>query len=553
MLPIRRCVLLPLLITSLLILSLNSIIPLGAEITRSKESHFVIEEPYDQTQRAITDSMIWNFSTYLGGSGEDFGRDVAVDSSGNIIIVGGIGSANFPLLNAYQSAYGGGESDVFIAKFSSDGQSLLFFTFLGGDGTEWGVDVEVDSANNIWITGLTSSSDFPIVNAYQTVHSGGEDVFIAKFSSDGQSLLFSSYLGGSSDDRGWRLAIDSSDNMIVAGYSRSNDFPTVNATQETFGGAVDFILFKFSSDGQSLLFSTYHGGSNSDWAHGIALDAEENIIVIGTLSVVSSGDLQAHIAKFSSEGQLLFSKSFGGISSDYGHGVAVDSVGNIIVTGTTASASFPTVNASQEEFGGREDTFVTKLTPDGNYLFSTYLGGSGTDGGYFVTIDSVDNIFITGNTVSSNFPILNAIQETNSGDVDAYITYLDPNGQLLFSTYIGGRDFDGGGTIAFDATGVILVGDTTSNDFPLVNAYQDCPGGNHDLFLCKFVFSTGSPITPSTCTQPFTSSFPSTSISSSSTGTSNVSSTSGFVFLVVVTGLISIVGIFPFRRKKCPK
>ncbi|MFX0095391.1 MAG: SBBP repeat-containing protein, partial [Candidatus Hodarchaeota archaeon] len=499
------------------------------------------------------DPLIWSYSTYFGGNDEEWGNAVAVDRANNIIVVGETSSTDMPLLNAYQTFEGG--SDIFIAKFSPDGQSLLYSTYLGGNSQDTVIDIDLDGADNILLTGFTQSTDFPTVNPYQSSRSGAQDAFISKLSSDGQTLLFSTYLGGNEDDRGWRVAFDPSGNIIMAGYSFSTNFPTANASQPAYGGGqCDFIIVKFSPDGQALQFSTYWGTSGNEFCHGLALDVMGNIIVAGTGGSPSNSAVA--VIKFSSDGQIIFQKFLDGINDDYGNAVVLDAIGNFIVTGSTFSSNFPIVSAAQQTYGGGEDIFVTKFDENGTILFSTYLGGNQLDHGYNLILDETGNILVTGVTQSSNFPLVNPLQQSfGGGQFDAYMIRLNINGELLDSTYIGGTGHDGGMDLVFNTnkTAIFLVGSSTSNNFPLVNAYQTCSGGDRDAFICKFVFNTTSSeptITPSTCIQPTTES--STTITSSETITSIVTTTSGFESLFSISGilLIAVLVVITSRRNR---
>ncbi|MFX1255949.1 MAG: SBBP repeat-containing protein, partial [Promethearchaeota archaeon] len=404
--------------------------------------------------------------------------------------------------------------------------------------------------------GFTESNDFPTVSPYSSNHSGFQDIFITKLSSDGQNILFSTYLGGNNDDRGWRVALDSTGNIILAGYSYSSDFPVVNPYQPSFGGGqCDFIIMKFSSDGQILLFSTYWGTDGDEVCHGITLDEMDNIIVFGTTGSLT-GNQKAHLLKFSSDGQsVLFQKSLDGNGHDYGNAVVIDSMGNFIVTGSTFSSNFPTVNATQQIYGGEEDIFVSKFDESGIILFSTYLGGSRLDHGYNLVVDNSDSILVTGVTKSANFPLENSLQPSyGGGQFDAYLARLSGNGELLDSTYIGGNNHDGGTNLTFDnnKTAIFLVGSSTSSNLPLVNAYQPCSGGDRDAYICKLLInttSTGSTITPSTCIQPTTSI--STTITSSENTTTDVILTSGFEYLFTISGIIlaTVIAVIVIRKR----
>ncbi|MFX0092328.1 MAG: SBBP repeat-containing protein, partial [Candidatus Hodarchaeota archaeon] len=451
-----------------------------------------------------------------------------------------------------------GAQDVFIAKFSPDGQFLLFFTFFGGSSNDWPTDVAIDASNNILIVGYTVSSDFPVVAAFQSNYTGQEDGFLVKLSADGQTVLFSTYLGGSANDIAWALDIDLDGNVVIVGYTSSNDFPTLNAYQEHFGGTRDAFIAKFRADGQ-LLFSTYFGGGSDDYGHGVAIDTTGNIVVPGAV-ITNNLDYQIFVAKFSADGQTqLFLKYFGGDGHDHCNGIAIDFIGNIVISGTTDSSNFfPIVNGSQESYGGgRYDTFITKFSPDGQtMLFSTYLGGSSEDNNYAVAVDTAANILVTGYTSSTNFPTVNATQNTNSGDRDIFVTKFTPGGQISFSTYLGGNSRDQAYDIAADGDGsIIIVGDTISRDFPLVNASQACIGGGSDVFICKFTFNltnSEASITPSTCIQPTTELSTSTTIIIESTESGAINPSPGFGVPISILGLMifTILSFIIIKRKK---
>jgi len=452
---------------------------------------------YDKTRPLIIDPVLV-YSTYLGGSGNDWGYGIAVDSSGNAYVIGATDSTDFPTQNAFQRTYGGGIFDVFVTKLNSSG-SLVYSTYLGGSGYDWGYGIAVDSSGNAYVTGLTFSTDFPTQNAFQRRFGGANDVFVTKLNSSG-SLVYSTYLGGSDMDWGCGIAVDSSGNAYVTGWTWSADFPTQNAFQRRFGGANDAFVTKLNSSG-SLVYSTYLGGSRPDWGYGIAVDSSGNAYVTGrTLSTDfptrnafqrtfgGGGDFDAFVTKLNPSGSLVYSTYLGGSGGDRGHGIAVDSSGNAYVTGETYSTDFPTKNAFQRTFGGEWDAFVTKLNPSGSLVYSTYLGGSGDDEGYGIAVDSSGNAYVTGLTDSTDFPTTqNAFQRTFIGD--AFVTKLNPSGSLVYSTYLGGSGMDWGRGIAVDSSGnAYVTGETYSPDFPTKNAFQRTygyGGGIWDVFVTK--------------------------------------------------------------------
>jgi hypothetical protein len=434
------------------------------------------------------------YSSYLGGSDEDYGRAISVDSQDNIIVTGDTESTDFPTLNAYDDAIGG-TIDAFISKFASDG-TLLWSTYLGGSSYDCGNAVSVDSNDNIIVTGYTGSIDFPTLSAYDNTYNDINDAFITKFSSDG-TLLWSTYLGGSSLDFGYAISVDSNDNVLVTGYTMSFDFPTLSAYDNTYSG-IDAFITKFSSDG-TLLWSTYLGGSIEDYGDAISVDSNDNIIVTGYTGSIDFPTLNAYqntrsslydgyIAKFSSNGTLLWSSYLGGSSYDYGNAVSVDSQDDILVSGYTESTDFPTLNAYDDAIGGTIDAFITKFASNGTLLWSSYLGGSIDDYGRAISVDSNDTIIITGYTESTDFPTLNAYDDAIGGTIDAFITKFSSNGTLLWSTYLGGGELDNGYAVGVDSNDNIIVGGFTGSiDFPTLSAYNNTNSGLYDVFITKFL------------------------------------------------------------------
>jgi hypothetical protein len=546
--------------------------------------HFTIKESYDQTQRIIIDPLICDYSTYIGGSGDDHNDNidicnchgynvvmtdqprsgVAIDSAGNIIITGGTHSIDWPSSQAYQENYNGGNFDVFITKFISDGQKLLFSTFLGGSDADGGLCVTLDSSNNIVVVGYTGSNDFPTTaNAYQSNYSGGSyyssDVFIVKISADGQKLLYSSFLGGSEDEWGYGVAIDANDNIVVTGSTSSDDFPNINAYQNTTistSGSYAVFVTKLSSDGQSLEFSTYMSGSGiGNWGYGVAIDSSDNIVITGGTnsqdfpttensfqSNFGGSRYDAIVVKFNATGSLLFSTYLGGNGFDWGNALTIDSSDDIVVTGYVGlgSSDFPiSANAYQTNHSsGESDVFITKLSSDGQFLlYSSYLGGYNNDEGYGIALDAADNIVISGKTKSSDFP---TYQGSYCNDWDAFVVELSADGQLLLSsTYIGGNNSDQGHGVAITTNGnIIVMGYTNSIDFPTVNAYQENNSANYDIFICKFLHS-----------KSISTETTSTETSSQEETVDNDLSSSGFDFPFVVLELV-IIGIFVILKNK---
>lgn len=324
---------------------------------------------------------------------------------------------------------------------------LVYSTYLGGNSEDSGLDIAVDSAGNAYVTGFTRSTDFPTANPLQAATGGDLDAFVTKLNPSGTAVVYSTYLGGSAADEGLSITIDSGGNAYVAGKTSSTNFPTANALQAVPGGAaLDGFVTKLNSTGSALVYSTYLGGSDDD----------------------------------------------------VGNGIAVDSAGNAYVTGYTFSTNFPIANAIQATYGGdvgKEsflfgDAFVTKINSAGSALvYSTYLGGSGSDAGYGIAVDATGAAYVAGDTGSTNFPTLNPLQATSAGIVDVFITKLNPAGSaLVYSTYLGGAENDHTtrNGIALDSAGSAhVVGVTDSVNFPLANAFQGGVPGEDDAFVTK--------------------------------------------------------------------
>jgi hypothetical protein len=456
---------------------------------------------YDHTKPLIIDPVL-SYSTYLGGSQDDGGNGIAVDSSGNAYVAGSTLSANFPTATPLQAATGGGY-DAFVAKLDAAGSSLVYATYLGGSSSDQAFAIATDSSGNVYVTGRTYSSNFPTVNPVQPAIGGSSDVFMAKLDAAGSTLVYSTYLGGSSGEQGLGIAVDSAGNAYVVGSTLSSNFPVASPLQATCmscPGNPDAFVTKLNAAGSSLVYSTYLGGSGSDEARSIAVDSTSNAYVTGLthsnnfplaspLQPVYGGVEDAFVLKMNSSGSaLVYATYLGGTSTDEGRGIALDSSGNAYVTGLTASNDFPTANAAQSAYRGGQDVFVAKLDGTGATLaYSTYLGGTGTDQGASIAVDSSGQAYVTGYTTSTNFPLANPIQPTYGGNQDAFVSKLSATGvALVFSTYLGGHDVDTGTGIAVDsAANPYVTGATFSNDFPTASPLQAATGGGYDAFVAK--------------------------------------------------------------------
>jgi len=423
---------------------------------------------YDATRPLIIDPVVLSYSTYLGGSGSggDGGHGIAVDAGGNAYVTGGTTSADFPTtLGAFQSGLAPAGSNVFVTKLNPTGSALVYSTYLGGSGGEGGSAIAVDAGGNAYVTGGTGSIDFPTTaGAFQATLAGGSsNVFVTKLDPTGSALVYSTYLGGSgtSGDGASGIAVDGAGNAYVAGTASSNDFPTQAAFQPTLAGgdrygAANGFVTKLDPSGSSLVYSTYLGGTSTR-----AFDAAAAI--------------------------------------------AVDAGGNAYVTGRTTSENFPTTpGAFQSTIGSSaptdfpQDAFVTKFNSAGSLVYSTYLGGSGTDYGMGIAVDAAGNAYVTGYAGSTDFPTTAGAYQPafTGGGGDAFVTKLDPTGSaLVYSTYLGSFDADGD-AIAVDAAGNAYVTGATymicgrfscAKRFPttLGAPQPDYGGSGSDSFVAK--------------------------------------------------------------------
>jgi Bacterial Ig-like domain (group 3)/Beta-propeller repeat/FG-GAP-like repeat len=397
---------------------------------------------------------------------------------------------------------------------------LVYSTFLGGSNSDDGIAVAVDSQGSVYITGFTSSTDFPLVNPVQTTFGGGLAAFVTKLNPVFGGLVYSTYLGGNGGAGSSGIAVDSAGNAYVTGETSSTNFPVVNALQATFsGGTGDAFVTKLNANGDGLVYSTYLGGNNYDGGSAIAVGQDQSAYVVGETASTNfptggasppfqnqlGGGYDAFVAKLSPSGtSLLYSTYLGGFGTDYATGIAIDAGDEAYVTGSTASINFPTVNPFQPALASviSSNAFVAKFDPTGAVLlYSTYLGGSGQEVAGHIAVDAQGSAYVTGYTASNDFPTSNAFQAVfGGGGFDAFLTKLTPTGNaLVYSTYLGGNGQDLGNNIAVDVTGnAYVIGTTVSTNFPTVKPIQSSlAGGLNNAFVTKFN-TTGSALLFST-------------------------------------------------------
>jgi len=366
--------------------------------------------------------------------------DMAVDDYGYVYLTGyanalDIKKGDFPVKNAWDPSFDG-NFDAFVLKLSQAGDNLVFSTYLGSQGQDFAYAIDLDSKGNVYVAGGTTSKQFPVTTgAYQEALKGECDAFLSKFDANGK-LTFSTLLGGSGGEKGFALAVDNAENAYITGWTKSQDFPITSAAiGKKLNGSMDIFLTKLkTSPKESPTFSTYIGGS----------------------------------------------------SSQYPNAIDIDQQGNTYITGETSSNDFPTKKAISTKFGGgicpkgwtgscplTADAFITALnTNASNYIYSTYLGGKKYDVGHDITVAPNGTVYITGWTASGAFPVKDAIYSKHAGETDAFVAVLEKSGTLKNSTFLGGSDFDYGNGIALDGWGsAYIVGSTRSANFPVKDAY----------------------------------------------------------------------------------
>jgi hypothetical protein len=455
---------------------------------------------YDPALPLVIDPVL-EYSTYLGGSGDDEGTAIAADTEGNVYIAGITDSADLPATNDPHPVFGGGGQDVFLAKLDPTGSRLIYLTYLGGSGAETAGGIAVDASGNAYVTGFTDSLNFPTLNALQANNRGRFNAFVVKLGPAG-NLINSTYLGGTASDAGSGIAVDAAGNVYLSGIATSPNFPTLSPMQSNLMGASDIFIAKLSPAGDRLLYSTYLGGSQDDAATSLAIDPAGNAYVTGatlssdfrTLNAAQAahrgGIFDAFAAKINPSGsQLVYSTYLGGGNADRGLRIVADSAGNAYVTGDTRSTNFPTANPVQAAIGGSADAFITKLNSNGSLAYSTYFGGSGLDGGTAIRVNASGSAIVTGFTDSINFPTAGPVQLAfGGGSFDAFVTKLNPAGSTIaYSTYLGGGGTDAGFGVAVDPAGsAYVMGLTDSTNFPTERPFQPASrGGISDLFIAK--------------------------------------------------------------------
>ena len=419
---------------------------------------------------------------------------------GTIRFMGDTGSAESPSVGEATDGLPESRSAALAPGDPPTGMSLWWSTFLGGTRDDAVYAIAMEDGVYPIVTGTTRSTDFPTtVGVVDPDYNSSFDVFVTKLNYDGSTVLWSTYLGGSNDDRGWAIGIDNAARPVVAGITSSSDYPVTSGAYDTsYNGDYDVLVSKLSADGTSLVWSSYFGGSDREWdVSGLDLDGSGRPVFTGSTRSTDlptstgaydtslDGVDDAFVAALSADGSALaYGTYLGGEDSDAGEDVTFDSAGLPVVVGSTSSPDFPTTPAAfQTTPGGGRDGFVAKLTADaGALVFSTFLGGADADDGFGVVLDDSDRVLVTGGTMSSDFPTtVGAFSNSYSGAGDAFVTRLSADGtSQIWGTYFGGSGEEKGLKVAQDGSArPIFVGWTCSTDFPLAG-----PPLNDEYYTC---------------------------------------------------------------------
>ena len=477
----------------------------------TKNGYGFIVDNYDRKRPLIIDPML--ASTFIGGSGDDLGYDLTLDSSGNVYVAGRTTSNDYPTTSGVTDETYNGNDDFFISKLNSDLTSFLVSTFLGGSNDDWESGIALDSLGNVYVCGMTLSGNYPTTGlAYDTTYGGGWDSVISKLDSNLTTLLASTFIGKTNDDAATSLALNSSGETIyITGKNFSGNYPvTPGAYDITFNGSNDVVVSALDKNLTKLYASTYIGGSSGEVGYAVLLDNSGNVYVFsdsqsnnypttgGAYDTTHNGGWDIVITKLKSDlsGPLLASTYIGGSSTDKtGSNSVFDVSGSTIyLTGYTASANYPTTpGAYDTAHNGSYDVVVSALDSNLTTLYtSTFIGGGSTEESHSLVLDSAGNVYVTGYTGSNDYPTTaGAYDTTHNGSNDIFISKLDSNlSNLLASTFIGGSGNDNNYAaygIVLDSSGnVYVTGQTASADFPtMAGAYDEGHNGSVDVFVSK--------------------------------------------------------------------
>lgn len=471
---------------------------------------------YDPTLPLVIDPATVIYCGFLGGAADDQAMAVAIDGAGNAYLAGRTISPGFPVAVGPDLSFNDltAESDAFVAKVSSDGSSLVYCGFIGGQTEDVASGIAVDADGNAYLSGWTFSLDFPVAVGPR-LSPGAEiwqrsDAFVTKVSADGTALVYSGYVGGSWSDQAHGIAVDSSGRAHVTGWTDSaGDFPIVGGIETAPQGGRDAFVTRVRAAGTGFEYSIFVGGAQNDTGAAIALDPSGFAYIAGSTTSppkwdsrvwvdgdqVYNGNQDAFAARISPWAVVEYCGYIGGAGVDAGTAIAVDFLGSAYVTGTTDSGSlFPVTGGPGLVHHGGTDAFVAKLRElSVHFLYCGFIGGPGDDRGQAIAVDRSGRAYVAGSTASAaEFPVKDGPFLTHAGGTDAFVVTLGPTGEnLLYGSYLGGSGDDAAAAIATDGSGnVFLAGGTKSADFPVTPAA--IPGTGHgpaglsdDVFVAR--------------------------------------------------------------------
>jgi hypothetical protein len=499
-------------------------VPVKYSIGKNNQYGFVVGE-YDKSRELIIDPLL--ASTFLGGTGDDDGRAIVTDATGNVYVTGQSYADDFPVtVGAYDS---GNSSGVFVSKFSNDLSTLEASAFFGGTNGDHSQAIALDSAGNIFITGIAHSFDFPTTaGAYAETPptTNAPNSFLTEFNSDLSNILASTYLGASDTYPGgmpyteaYSLAIDESDNVFVGGMTLCTNFPTTSgAYNEVFGGnGWNTFVSKFSHDLSAIQSSTFVGGFGTMYGAGLITDAAGDVYITGgtwdsgfpttpgAYSTTFNGSMEMFVSRLNNNLSSLVSSTFLGGSDDYGTeygtSLALDSVGSLFVLGFSNSTDFPTTTgAFDQTANGGTDVVLAKLSNDfSTFLSATYFGGGNNDGtngdynlGKALAVDSADNVYIAGLTRNtSDFPVTSGAYQAiyNSSTQGFFAKFSNDLSSVASTTLFGGTNDSWANALAIDSSdNIFAVGSTYAGGFPTTaGVYMETStDGQLETFVSKW-------------------------------------------------------------------
>ncbi|HYA48721.1 MAG TPA: SBBP repeat-containing protein, partial [Burkholderiales bacterium] len=470
---------------------------------------------YDHSRPLVLDPATIVSCGFLGSAADDQGNAVAIDSSGCAYVTGSAGYYDFPVTVGpdltFNSISGG--SDAFVAKVNASGTALVYCGYLGGSADDVGKGIAVDASGNAYVTGWTFSQDFPAVVGPGLFAHGNitqySDAFVAKVNASGTSLTYCGFVGGSANEQGNGIAVDSSGNAYLAGWTESSDFTASVGPDLSPNGSRDAFVAKVNAAGTGFVYAGFIGGLAEDGATAIAVDGSGNAYVTGYAnstpaegfpvtngpSLTYHGNQDAFVARVDHDGTKLdYCGYIGGTDIDIGAGIAVDASGAAYVVGTSDSHfQFPVKGGPDLVHHDGDDAFVAKVSPSGAELvYCGFVGGSGNDQGIAVAVDGAGIAYVAGATDSADdFPVAGGPGLVEAGAIDAFVATVSADGdRLIYCGFIGGSENDTGNGIATDGTGnVYVTGTTSSGDFPVTAGSFLNPGGGFagmsDAFVAR--------------------------------------------------------------------